>query len=248
VVDTDAARHSQAAPTLLLGVTTWSWLNTGPNDRNETQMPALPPVPQVVKAEVLHVTGVIPVVNVLHFLATSGTIAPGDVQTFASRLVTAWATNLMPRQTSQVTLQAIRVTDLTSLTGEQVLQGGITAGSRTGSYMAASTAACITHRTATRSRSARGRTFIGGVSVSDTTTSQQLSTGALTAYLNAWAAFKTAANTAGSGASALQLVVVSYYSGTDVNGRPLLRTTPVVYPVTLETMDTRLDTQRRRLG
>jgi hypothetical protein len=203
-------------------------------------MPAQAAVTNVAKMEILQTINNVPCVNILHFLR-GGTIAAGDVGNLAEAAKTAWQTNMLPVQTADLRLTAIRVTDLSSLSGQQYTAASTGVGSLAGSGLPANACLAFTFSTAVRSRSSRGRMFLGGLSQSDTMDPQHIAASRVTQKLNAFEAFRLACQSAPA-ANAWTLAVVSYYTA----GAP--RVTPVVTTVTSVRLNNRIDSQRRRLG
>ena len=99
-----------------------------------------------------------------------------------------------------------------------------------------SVAICVSHRTANRGRSFRGRTYITGIP-SDQQNASRLNPGPMATILDAFTQMREAANTA-----ALPFVIVSKRSG----GAPraIGLSTPVTQSVIIDNV---LDSQRRRL-
>lgn len=97
-------------------------------------------------------------------------------------------------------------------------------------------AICVSHRTANRGRSFRGRSFISGIP-SDQQSLSRLSPGAMATVLDSFTQLIGAANTAG-----YPFVVVSRYSGGVP--RAIGLSTPVQQSVIVDNV---LDSQRRRL-
>jgi hypothetical protein len=116
-------------------------------------------------------------------------------------------------------------------------------GSDSASPLPNNSSYAITFQTAGRGRSKRGRNYIAGLTTgsrgSTNTVTSTFRTNVL-AYYDALLALGTA-----NGAT---MVVVSRFSGVDVDGNPIPRVAGVVTPITgFGTADMNLDAQRRRL-
>lgn len=210
-------------------------------------MPSLPAADRVAKMEILQEIAGVNVVNILHFRKASA-IAAGDIATLATTAKNAWQTNMLPNQVNNLTLQAIQCTDLTSNTGEQVYSPSGQLGTNTDPELPSSAAMVITIKSATRSRSGRGRIYLAGLTTPMMATLNSWTGAAMNDVATDFAAFVTACQNAG-GASTWSLGVLSYYSGVDpTTKKPILRGVPVFFPFTSLAVDSRIDTQRRRLG
>jgi hypothetical protein len=207
----------------------------------------LPDATNVVKLEILGRINLVPCVNVLHFRRTA-VIAPGDVATLTNAAKAAWMANVATQQHNQYFLNFVRGTDLTSTSGEQATSTAGGAGSAGGAAAPASACQVITIRTAVRSRSARGRVYLGGLPGSQMANAQEWTAVYTGALLTAFSAFAAACQAAG-GAASWQIGVLSYYLGTDpTTGRPERRITPLFTPATGYTAEPKIESQRRRIG
>jgi len=210
-------------------------------------MPALPAVANTAKVEILGDQHGMPAVNVLHVRKAAAWVA-GDMAGLAGVVRTNWVSQFGPRQGGSFTLLGVRCTDLSSLAGEQFQTSNPPSVATGGAYLPANTAVVLTLRTAVRSRSTRGRTFIAAIPSSYMTDSNEISQVAADGYVGAMNAVNTAIGNFFSPAGSTGLAVVSYYSGKGADGRPALRPVPLSTFITGITCNRRLDTQRRRLG
>jgi hypothetical protein len=110
-------------------------------------------------------------------------------------------------------------------------------GTRTGGAQGSNVACCVTLRTDLRGRNFRGRYYLGGIDLSALASAIQYTTGFLTSVLTTFGALKTAIDALGA-----LWVVVSHFTGNIARGSGLKT------PVTAISVDSYLDSQRRRLG
>lgn len=157
-------------------------------------------------------------------------------------LLTAFDTwiseSVLPAMCAASTINNITVRDLTTEDSYDQFSVIEADGGAAGDCLPAQTAVVLTKRTSLSGRSRRGRLYMFGVPAVFAEDQRHLTPGALAQY-----------NAVGSSLLALLIttdwtpVVVSYVTA----GAP--RVTPLVTPISaLECRDTRIDTQRRRLG
>lgn len=213
-------------------------------------MPSLPAAPGVIKIEVLQTMAGQPCVNVMHAMSRSELQPSADqLQDACGAATLAWQDGFLPNQSADITLVALRMTDLTNLVGAQVISPSGEAGAQTGPVSDAARALCITIRSAMRTRSGRGRLYLGGVAdehVADPRHWDAEFAAGMADALRTWANSLTVADPVAGWA--MDLGVLSYFSGVDEAGRPIPRAEPLFNAATGFDADSRIDTQRRRLG
>lgn len=175
--------------------------------------------------------------SVLHFTAPSGPTVT-DLNNLGLALVNWWTTNIKPNMPTTLQLSDIRMTDLSSQTGQvfDYATGMPVVGTSASPSLPNSVACVFTKRTAQRGRSYRGRIYQYGLTEAAVTNNLLAGSnvsGYITAY-NLLRSFSTATMT-------WTFVVASRYN----NGAP--RTTGVATPVVNITSDGVIDSQRRRL-
>lgn len=167
-----------------------------------------------------------------------------EVQALADDLWDAWATNMMIDLSTSLTLTEVQAIDLTTATSSIASHVQTLSGSDGGAPMTPNDAFVLKLNTASRGRSFRGRIYLPGLTNNHQATLAVLSTTAANNLLGNLQGIQTAIE-ASSGAD---LVVVSRYSGVDVNGDPIPRASGVATPVTsISYSDLNMDSQRRRL-
>lgn len=170
-----------------------------------------------------------PVLNTFHFTAGSA----GQEQPICTALQGAWkvATGPLTRFGSAYVLEEFEVIDLSTATGGIWVIADTTAGARASTSVAGrQTSALITYNGQTRSRSSRGRTYLGPLYEDDIAANgASLETTSVTAVGNAMTAFRNYMSSL-----SFPMVVLS---------RKLL----TAYPITLQRVEPIIATQRRRL-
>jgi hypothetical protein len=205
-------------------------------------MPALPPVPNVIKAQLGWVLDLNDsAMAVLHFRYTGGPPAAPDCAAIAADIQAAAITNFRGQMVNLNKVGECRVVDIASNTGHEGVGGTASAGTKAGNPNPASTCLVMNHHIARRYRGGKPRTYLPvGVNADLNSTGTWL--GAFqTTMTTAWSNFITTCLAASSGGTSLtDFVSVSYYGPSGV------RPSPVVDVVFQSTARQRLGTQRRR--
>jgi hypothetical protein len=177
------------------------------------------------------------VVNVFN-VQTPAAPTSTDRTNIATAFHTWWTNNLKAYLVPDMKLTLIRVVDLSSQNSPstEVSVSPPEAGTASGSDSVAGGALVVTHRTGLRGRNYRGRTYLAGWSESQRTDNVSVVLTYATNLVNAFVALVTALNSAG-----YALVVLSKF----FNKAPRGQGAKTV--ITGFTMDTAIDSQRRRL-
>jgi len=202
------------------------------------------PVPNTAQVNIRYLYAGQQIENTLYFSkgsAFSGT----DLQDLADEVWDRWQSDVMLDLSNALQLTSVYVVDLTTATSGVATHTESANGLNSGSAATPGNVAfCIKFTTASRGRSFRGRIYLPGIPIgyestpgilnqSDADTLLEDVTGAIGQI------------EVGTG---LDHVVVSRYSGVDVNGDPIPRTTGLATPVTgISYTDRNSDSQRRRL-
>jgi hypothetical protein len=176
--------------------------------------------------------------NTLYFGA-SGSITPTNMETLAAALATWWGDNYAPAISDDVSLQAVRVTDLSNEEAPSIEYNTSLPipGENTSPSLPNNCALCVSFRTANRGRTARGRNYIVGLCENQTTNSQ-VDAGVPDFFTDAYSLLIGA----GTFVTGYQWCVVSRY----FQGIP--RVSGIARPVTgVRVVDMVIDSQRRRL-
>lgn len=130
------------------------------------------PCPNVTQVEVRGSLDSQPVENVLYFLKKAPPVVPSDVNALAIRVGQWWIAEALPWLPTNYVFREIYATDLsTAVSSASTVPGNNNAGTRPSGagVMPNSNTICISFRTASRGRSARGRNYWPGLSRSDVT-------------------------------------------------------------------------------
>jgi len=195
------------------------------------------PVPACLQANVRWTLDGQQIENVLNFsyLTMSFEAAAPLV---AGALDAAWWASMRVQYSGSLVHQSTYIVDLSSQTGPIAVfpQFDDPAGAAAGSAVPSNAALCITHRTASRGRSFRGRTYMSGIAKSVVDNSE-VSTGVVSDIVNAFNELRVAL-----AADDINFAVVSRYEN------KLPRDIGIATYVTLsEARDNVVDSQRRRL-
>jgi len=206
-------------------------------------MPPRPNVANVVEAKLNGTIGNGKWTNVLHMQYTGTAPQVADLQTVATALGTAWATDIAPLCATTVALATIDLADLTAPTAS-TLRGISSAqpGTRTGTQNPNSAAMVGSWQYNLRYRGGHGRTYWPAGVQADITSGSQWSGAFKTTALANLRAFRTAVNAITHGSTTYKLVAVSYKT----NNTP--RPTPLVLTINDVAVHGRVDTMRARLG
>lgn len=219
-------------------------------------MPALPPVPQVLRFQFVMGLAGINVFTHWFFQYTGGAPSNTDAAALATSASTNWQAQYAPLAASTVSLVAANVTDLTSPTAAFGTNATTRVGTRAGSELTANDCVLVNMKVARRYRGGKPRQYwpfgVQGDLLSpffwSTTFQSLVATNLATFNSNLLALTWTGGNIS-------RPVNVSYFQGftvvtNPITGRarnvPKLRTTPVVDPVTAYAVSQRVATQRRR--
>jgi hypothetical protein len=179
-----------------------------------------------------------PVINVLNFkLNAGGNYTTATLTSLANIFLITFPATMGANFSDQLDLVEVRATDLSSASGPVVSLSPATPayGVLTSPPLPGMVAVVITHRTASRGRSFRGRTYFGGL-VEEDVTGNNVVAGRIASLLSNWAAVLSEAEAEGH-----QFGIVSRYT----NNAP--RTTGIITPVTSSAFrNTTVDSQRRR--
>lgn len=223
-------------------------------------MPALPSVPKVLQLAIQTELSDdnYKAINRVHFAYTGTAPSPAQLDSFATTVLTAFASALVPSMGNNKSITMVNAIDLSSPTAAVGEASGANIGTLAGLPLSDDDAMVMSATVARRYRGGHPRSYL---LVGDST---KLDTGHtwdstfLAAVQTAWAGFITAVEGAGwAGAGTLSPVNVSYYEGftnlTSPAGRnynvPKLRVGgPVVDAITTYVARALLGTQRRRLA
>lgn len=208
-------------------------------------MPALLPVPGVARAAIVGTAQGGTVVNVLHFKLRGDNFGPWtntEVQALSNAIAAAWTTNVLPLVAQSYTGTNVTVTDLTDELGNVASTPITGTGSAGATAFPMQVACCASWKIARHYRGGHPRTYLGPISIAKTDTNRTFSAAYVLDVATRLAAFRTALTTGAGGAPTVDMVCVHRYRNGSVLTPPL---TSIIQDVQV---DTRIDTQRRRLG
>lgn len=209
-------------------------------------MPPLPFVPNVIKYVQAGTIASVPCANVFHVLYDSGglPLTQASVQGLADGIRTAYVNRFRQFVATVANIQTGTAVDLSSATGLTAVAAGSTIGLDSAAALPANVSCCITWKTARHYRGGHPRTYIWGLTTVGPQNANTWNSGFLTTMGTAAAGFlaDVKALTSVGVFTALDLCCVHYVSGGH------LLTTPLVDKITSSVVDSRIDSQRRRLG
>lgn len=187
-----------------------------------------------------------PIVNVMHVLNGGGPPGTPYTQGQIDQLVTSMSSlfigNLVPLCNSQYVSVDCSATDLSSELGVSAVINTTGAGTGSGVSTPNAAACCISWKIARHYRGGHPRTYMGPLAQLSISTGTTLSAAYITQANTAATAFRTAVNALVLSGSTQRLVCVHRIR----DGVQLPE--PLVDVITGNSVDSRIDTQRRRLG
>ena len=156
-----------------------------------------------------------------------------------------WIANMAPLTTQSTSLQTIILTDLTEEDSFQVtISSDLPEVGSAGIAPAPNNVTVVTKfTTGLTGRSNRGRSYFAGLDLGDTVSGNQMVSATFADDLGeAWEALLTALSVTDA-----RLVIASFYSGVDGDGKPIPRAAAVMNNVIEASVNPVLDSQRRRL-
>ena len=209
-------------------------------------MPALQPVSHVCQVSILGLLAGVASNNVIHVGASAGGgdfFSQADVDAIAVGVRAAYASHFLTGMSNQFTLGTVIAKDLTSDTAPQAFISGSTVGSVNATPLPSNVAMCISWAISRRYRGGHPRTYLSGLPDGQQSSPNTWSTTAITNFSNFAAGFMNDINTIAVGATGhAQLVTVHRMKN------KIVLIPPTVDVITDSAIDSRLDSQRRRLG
>ena len=205
-------------------------------------MPPLPDAAAIVRVRVAGVVASSTFNNIFHLQYSGAAPSVANLNAVCTSVLTAWQTNFKALCPSSVVLSGADAQDLTNAAAASGAATDTTAGTRGGTAMPNSVAACITWKINNRYRGGHPRTYLPAGVIADIVGGNRWSDAFVTAATSAAGAFLTAMNAITEGGATYKLVCLSY-----VRNKVRL-TTPTPYTIQSGLVDHRPDSQRRRLG
>jgi len=220
-------------------------------------MPALPPVPQVIRTDITWSRAEDSKVKCRFFMRYSGTApAAGDLTAACTSLYGAYGTDLKGLATPDVILQSMEMTDLTSPTSAVGSYATAVPGTASEAALPADTSALVSGHISRRYRGGHPRIYLPFGGQGHLADAQTWSSGFVNALQSDWDAFMLAATAlTWTGATIAEIVNVSFYEGfhlfTGPTGRvrniPTVRVTPLVDAISGWVARTGVASIRKRL-
>ena len=206
-------------------------------------MVALPNAVGIAKIIVKQTQASVNVFNVLHAqTADLSPWQPAGLTALAAAVRGSWVTNVLPLQHGTITLTDVQCVDLSSDTGFDAVATGNNVGTATGTALSSNAAICWSWKISRRYRGGHPRTYIGGLTTNQILNPNTLVAATVTSHQAAAAALRAAINGVSTPTGTALQCVVHYYRAKTVLPVPL------VSLVNSVSVDTRVDSQRRRLG
>ena len=180
------------------------------------------------------------------FLTGSGVITVPELNDLANECSDAYATRFLPHLNNSVVLNSTKVVLYAG--GGDVFEGVASVGGTggdTGSSMPANVATCITWQIAPHYRGGHPRTYLPGTPFPARNTMTKWTSSWITSITSAANSFHSdleAISGVSSGITQVEHGVASFVRSN------AWRTPPVFYRIASGTVDSRIDTQRRRVG
>lgn len=221
-------------------------------------MAPLPPVPDVIRAEIQWGVGPDPLaITRLWYQYTGGPPVAADCSAFAADLIVSLTAHFPALATSSIHCLGVRITDMASSTGADVTVTAALVGSRAGGIVPAGSAVLANYHVSRRYRGGKPRSYLPFLAASDISDAQDWSAGGVAAVLAAWSLIANGLVGDTSGSTNISAHVnVSYYEGftnvpygvpTKYRRTPTLRVGgPQVDVINSITVPQRIASQRRR--
>jgi len=209
-------------------------------------MPPLNPVPHTLRVVFNGTYGAAKWANVMHVDYTGPTLPnTSDLNTVATNLFGYYQSDFMPLVSGSATLLGCTVTDLNSSSGAVGFHAGSAAGGRgTGSNMSSNVALCLSWKQVIRYRGGHPRTYLCGMEGNDLTDTDHFNATYVGLAKTAMSAFLANVN-----GMATPSTFVPYRLGyVKYVANKVVLTNPTFLPFVGYDVNSRVDTQRRRLG
>lgn len=219
-------------------------------------MAELPPVPQVLRADVTwHVDGDPAALTRLFLRYAGGPPSSAQCATMGASIVAGGSTAFSSLTVTTVGMSSCEVTDLTSPTSGQGAGGAQWSGADATNRLSPGACALFSHSIARRYRGGKPRHYLPIGDSSFVASTGLWTSSAVTGFNSAWSTWVTAILGSGAGCSITNLVNVSYYQGftnvpygspTKYRRVPTPRDVPVVDNITATVCKANIGSQRRR--
>lgn len=212
-------------------------------------MPAQKPVDRVIKLVAGGSYQNQPWVNVFHVQYSAGPIGSADIKSLCNSVFSIYSTTLLQTCIPLTTLSTVRGVDLSAPDAPQAASDQPTVtGTLGGNPLPCNVAACMSWLVNYRWRGGHFRTYVPAGSTTSMQNGNSWTSAALTAFRSEANEFYTSVSGLTIASAAIDLVGVRRWN-TPVKGQPPVELDPpLVLPITGVVVDSRIDSQRRRLG
>ena len=124
---------------------------------------AYQPVPNVAQCQMVGTVDGQVTINDIFFEISGGGITSANLGTLAGAVALWFSSTLAPLLSDDWSAQRVIATDLTTATGPRVDVGAAAPGGVSGEAVPNNVAACVSFRSGSRGRSARGRNYVPGI-------------------------------------------------------------------------------------
>jgi len=124
---------------------------------------AYQPVPNVAQCQMVGTVDGQVTINDIFFEISGGGITSANLGTLAGAVALWFSSTLAPLLSDDWSAQRVIATDLTTSTGPRVDVGAAAPGGVSGEAVPNNVAACVSFRSGSRGRSARGRNYVPGI-------------------------------------------------------------------------------------
>lgn len=211
-------------------------------------MPPLPPSPATVRVALSGLNQGHPWANIFHLQYVGTQPTSVILDGLCTSISTLWNTTLGTLSQTSCSLTQVVAVDISNASAATGISTAAHPGSDTSSTnMPTSVALCITWKTNLRWRGGHPRTYITGIGIGNLGAGTTWLTAYQTKAQSAAATWRTGLNSLSNGGNSWTMVCVRRHQ-TNTDGSHTVLNPAVPVPITGQLVDSRVDTQRRRLG
>lgn len=208
----------------------------------------MPPVPLTCKVQLLGTYGTTNWANVFYVRYTTPDPTVTAVTALATAINSQWFLYMKSMHAVALVLNSVNVIDLNDVEGNQGSAVSGTAGTKAGDSLPANIAMCATKVIARRYRGGHPRMYLPAMVWADTLDQRNWKGSTVTAVQGSLNSFLSGINgSAPAGMGAVEMVNVSFWYSPVKGQPPVLRAAPIVDKIMSFKVDSRIDSQRRRL-
>jgi hypothetical protein len=204
---------------------------------------ALPDVPKVFRVSINGTIGGVAYANVIHCHYQTGTAVQTDAQAVADGVRNAFKNNILTQLAPSFILGSTVAQDLTSQTSPVAIAAGSDVGGAAGTPYPNNIAMCVSLKTFRRYKGGKGRMYLGGMLAGNQADPAHWAGAFITTMTTKFGLFYTAVNAITSTNISSNHMAIVHYVQNKVH-----LSSPLVDDVQSYSIDSRIDTQRRRLG